>query len=173
MTISNRLFLFCVVILSCIGCDQATKKAAEFALKGSQPMSFFGNMFRLEYAENTGAFLGLGSSLGDFHRFLLLTVVSSIILLALGAFVCFRKDLKPFEISGYSLILAGGVSNMIDRIMAGAVIDFMNIGVGSLRTGIFNIADMAIMAGLFLVVYAHLFMAEEHEPKPATTAETP
>jgi signal peptidase II len=160
VTISNRLFLFCVVILSCVGCDQATKKAAEFALKGMQPLSFFNNLFRLEYAENTGAFLGLGSQLNDFNRFLLLTVVSGLILVALGIFVCFRKDLRPLEISGYSLILAGGISNMIDRIYSGAVIDFMNVGIGGLRTGIFNVADMAIMAGLFVVIYAHITLPE-------------
>ena len=51
---------------------------------------------------------------------------------------------------------SGGISNMIDRVLSGAVIDFMNIGIGNLRTGIFNVADMAIMAGLFLVVIAHL-----------------
>jgi signal peptidase II len=39
------------------------------------------------------------------------------------------------------------LSNLIDRIAVGSVIDFLNVGVGSLRTGIFNLADVAIMAG--------------------------
>jgi signal peptidase II len=52
-----------------------------------------------------------------------------------------------------SLICGGGCGNLIDRIAHGGyVIDFLNVGVGGLRTGIFNIADMAIMAGALLMV---------------------
>ena len=54
-------------------------------------------------------------------------------------------------------MISGGFSNLYDRITNhGGVVDFMNMGVGSLRTGIFNVADMAIMAGvLLLVIYSH------------------
>ncbi len=155
MTVSNKLFLLLVVIATCVGCDQATKRLAAFALKDVRPVTFLNNTFRLEYAENPGAFLGLGASLPEWQRYALLTVVSSLILVALTAFVCLKKDLRLPDISGYALILAGGMSNMIDRIMAGVVIDFMNMGVGGIRTGIFNVADMAIMAGLGLIVLSH------------------
>ena len=53
-----------------------------------------------------------------------------------------------------SCIFSGGASNLYDRALNnGAVVDFLNIGIGPLRTGIFNIADMAILfgAGLFLI----------------------
>ena len=53
---------------------------------------------------------------------------------------------------GVALIAAGGVSNLLDRITYGMVIDFMNVGIGSLRTGIFNVADMAIMLGAAILV---------------------
>jgi signal peptidase II len=46
-----------------------------------------------------------------------------------------------------ALFIAGGTSNLLDRITYGMVIDFMNVGIGPLRTGIFNVADMAIMLG--------------------------
>ena len=46
-----------------------------------------------------------------------------------------------------ALFLAGALSNLIDRIAVGSVIDFLNVGIGPLRTGIFNVADVAIMAG--------------------------
>ena len=47
---------------------------------------------------------------------------------------------------GLVLFLAGGISNLVDRIAMGSVIDFLNIGIGPVRTGIFNVADVAIMA---------------------------
>lgn len=61
--------------------------------------------------------------------------------------------LSSFAVASSALIIGGGLSNLIDRIInQGAVIDFMNIGVGSLRTGIFNVADVAIMVGMFIFV---------------------
>ena len=53
------------------------------------------------------------------------------------------------------LMMGGGVGNLIDRIFNdGAVVDFLNIGIGSVRTGIFNVADMSIMLGLVLFLLA-------------------
>jgi signal peptidase II len=56
-----------------------------------------------------------------------------------------------------SLIAGGGLSNLIDRIAYGGyVIDFLNIGLGGLRTGIFNIADVAIMVGAISLIVRSL-----------------
>jgi signal peptidase II len=163
MTLQNRIFLLLVLMTVCVGCDQATKRLAAFALKDMRALSFLGNTFRLEYAENPGAFLSLGSTLPDTARFLLLTVVSGGVLLALAAFVCLRRNIRISDFTGYALILAGGLSNLLDRVVAGFVIDFMNIGVGTVRTGIFNVADVAIMGGLALVAWGQL------RPEPDST----
>lgn len=165
MSRSNKIFVILVILAACVGCDQATKRLARLALKEAPARSFLHNIFRLEYAENSGAFLGFGASLPDWERWLLLTVASSAILAVLLLFILIRKDLRPIDIYGYTLILAGGVSNMIDRILAGVVIDFMNIGFGNVRTGIFNVADMAITAGLCVILYAHI----AHSHRPART----
>jgi signal peptidase II len=53
------------------------------------------------------------------------------------------------------------VSNLADRVARGSVIDFMNVGVGSVRTGIFNVADAAIMLGVALVVVAGFRSADD------------
>src|SRR5204862_7809977 len=53
---------------------------------------------------------------------------------------------------GVALFVAGGASTLADRVAYGMVSDFMNIGIGSLRTGIFNVADMAIMLGAGILV---------------------
>jgi signal peptidase II len=55
---------------------------------------------------------------------------------------------------GVALFVAGGVSNLLDGIAYGKVIDFMNVGLGPVRTGIFNVADVAIMLAATLVVFA-------------------
>ena len=58
----------------------------------------------------------------------------------------------PWQRIAFAFIIAGGGSNIIDLILEGKVVDFLNIGIGDFRSGIFNIADMAIMAGLFLIL---------------------
>jgi len=50
----------------------------------------------------------------------------------------------------------GGASNLIDRASRGHVVDFLNLGVGSLRTGIFNVADVAVLLGAVLIVVGDL-----------------
>jgi signal peptidase II len=52
---------------------------------------------------------------------------------------------------GLTLFVAGGASNWVDRLSDGRVVDFLNVGVGPIRTGIFNVADMAILAGVVIV----------------------
>jgi signal peptidase II len=51
-----------------------------------------------------------------------------------------------------TLFVAGGASNLVDRITYGMVIDFMNVGIGPLRTGIFNVADIAVVVGGILML---------------------
>ena len=77
-----RPALALLVLVTCIGCDRVTKHIAVDRLEPGERHSFLGDTVRLEYAENTGAFLGLGDSLPDGARFALLTVLTGILLLA-------------------------------------------------------------------------------------------
>ena len=63
-----------------------------------------------------------------------------------------------------SFMIGGGAGNLIDRIFNhGAVIDFLNLGVGTLRTGVFNAADMEIVAGITLLLLQSL-LPKNHLP---------
>jgi signal peptidase II len=54
---------------------------------------------------------------------------------------------------GLALVAGGGLGNLVDRFrLRGYVIDFMNLGLGPVRTGVFNVADVAIVAGVILLV---------------------
>jgi len=171
--LSQKGSLLAVVLSACVGCDQVTKRLAISTLKDMRPRSFLDNTFRLEYAENRGAFLGLGASLPLGERHALLIVATSLVLGLLAAFVCLRKDLRPLDLAGYAFILAGGFSNIIDRVLAGAVVDFMNVGIGPFRTGIFNVADMTIMTGLACIVLAHVRSSRAAALAPATANRRP
>ena len=62
------------------------------------------------------------------------------------------RRLKGMALLGLWLLFAGGFSNLVDRVVHGRVVDFLNVGIGPVRTGIFNVADMAIMLGVALLL---------------------
>jgi len=132
--------------------DRVTKIWALNTLSGMPVKSYLGDTFRLVFVENEGAFLSLGSDLSDGLRTILLTFFPVVILLALLVYTLFNNNLERIQRIAFAFILAGGFSNVYDRIVDGKVIDFMNMGIGSLRTGIFNVADMSIMLGLFIMI---------------------
>jgi signal peptidase II len=141
------------IILACIAVDQATKWLAKRSLAPDGFMSFAGDTLRLQYAENTGAFLSFGSSLPEPWRHIMLTVCVAIFLTALLAYLFFSRSLGRHYLACLSLVCGGGISNLIDRIAYdGRVVDFLNVGIGPIRTGIFNVADMAITTGAILLL---------------------
>jgi signal peptidase II len=164
MTYYNRVLLIVVILFSCVGCDQVTKVTAQKYLASSQPISYFDDIFRLQYMENKGAFLSLGAALPEGLRFWLLIALTGIAVAGMLVFLLLKRSLRLSFVIAISFIIGGGVGNLIDRILNnGAVIDFMNIGVGRLRTGIFNIADLPIMIGIgMLMVIGHLYSRSQN-----------
>jgi signal peptidase II len=153
MKLFPRLAVFALVLGASVGCDQATKKIATAALKGEAARIYLGDTFRLVWATNEGAFLSLGANLPDGARYWVLTVAVGLLLLGIVGYTLASKKLDPWQIGGYALIAGGGLSNWVDRArFDGRVVDFMNMGIGSLRTGIFNVADLSILAGIAVLM---------------------
>lgn len=150
-----RLTLVSLVMAGTVGCDQATKQLAISQLRDEPARAFLGGILRLSFAENPGAFLGLGGSLSRPVQFWLLTAGVGLLLLSMLFYVATSRRLSRLHIVAIALIAGGGVGNLIDRLMNdGRVVDFLNLGIGSLRTGIFNVADVAIMLGGGLLLLA-------------------
>jgi signal peptidase II len=154
----KKAVLMILPLCACVGCDQATKTIAQAHLASSQPVYLMGDVFRFQYIENTGAFLGLGAALPDSVRFWSLIVLVGIVLIVMLGFFWTWREMNPLSIVGGSLFIGGGFSNLLDRLFhAGAVVDFMNFGIGNLRTGIFNFADVMIMVGAGMLLASNLF----------------
>jgi signal peptidase II len=164
----KRLIVLLIPGLLATVLDRLTKIWAVNTLKEQPMKSYLNDIFRLVYAENTGAFLSLGSGMNDNLRYWVLAVVPVLVLLYIFFHVLTAKNLHIVQQAAFGFILGGGLSNIYDRIMEGRVVDFMNMGFGTLRTGIFNVADMSIMLGLFLMV-PFLFQKQA----PAETATPP
>ena len=148
MSIAKRFALILVVLVGCAGCDQTTKSIAQSCLPSTEAWSFLGDTVRLQLTHNAGAFLGLGSSMPEVWRHAIFSVGGIAVLFGLLVYALLSKHLRPAGVLAIALYFAGGVSNVIDRWSHdGYVVDFINVGIGSVRTGIFNFADMFIMAG--------------------------
>jgi signal peptidase II len=160
-------FALLLAIVATIGCDRVTKHLAAENLEGLPARSFLADTIRLEFVENTGGFLGLGANLPPRARTALFTVATGMMLLGLIA-LAIGRQWRRLPLFGLALFVAGGASNWADRVVRGSVVDFMNVGVGSLRTGIFNVADVAIMLGAAL-----LLLGEFGRARPAGQLQPP
>jgi signal peptidase II len=150
----STLLVAALVLVLCTACDRAAKHAAE-SLRGKPPHEIAGGFMTLSYAENRGAMLGIGGGLPERTRFLLFTGGVGVLLAGIAGVILFAAALSRPLVIALSLILAGGGSNLFDRLSNdGRVVDFVILGAAGLRTGIFNLADVAIMIGASLVLLA-------------------
>lgn len=148
MNTAYRICLISIILLSTAACDQLTKKVAKTALASSNPISLFKDALRLEYAENPGAFLSIGGSLPRPILLLFSSLMAAALMIIIVRLGIQKQRVKLATLIGLSLIAGGSIGNQIDRLLkGGVVIDFISVGIGVIRTGIFNLADIAVLAG--------------------------
>lgn len=160
---AGRLVLV-VAVLGTIGCDRVTKHMAMTALAGEPTHSYLADTVRLGYVENVGGFLSLGANLSPAIRNIIFTWGTGVMLVVLTV-MAFRRHWRGWPTVGAGIFVAGGASNWSDRLVWGSVVDFLNVGIGPVRTGMFNVADMAIMLGAALVMFGEF----SHETEAPTT----
>jgi signal peptidase II len=160
---SRRIVVVLFIVLTCLGCDQATKLVAYHHLSRSVPLTFLGDSVRFQYVENLGAFLSLGAGLSPSIRVAVFVVGVSVILAGLLFYVVRASRLSRYEVMAAALVIGGGLGNLIDRVWFGFVRDFANLGIGPVRTGVFNLADVAITAGALVLAIHVLGSKREKE----------
>ena len=187
-----RWIWFILISAVIVAVDQLSKVYAVAHWQGTPRIpfrSYFFDIFRIQYAENKGAFLGMFGGLPEELRVWLLTVLTGLMMLAITIYLLTTSHIRFYIFIAFTLIVGGGIGNLIDRIRFRYVIDYFNLGLNlgdwigffNIRTGIFNVADMAITAAFFMMIPVVLwrdFPAEsvsEEIPKqvPAATEASP
>jgi signal peptidase II len=145
-----RIATFCLLSLSLISWDKVSKDLAKSHLRDQPARSYLNDMFRLQYAENTGAAMSLADDLSPKMSFWLLGILPLAVLLGLLAYVSRHvQEIRVSKMVAFSLIFAGGMGNILDRLLFDRhVTDFMNVGIKNFRSGIFNFADLWITTGV-------------------------
>ena len=161
MNLTKRTFLIVPVLFFCVGCDQITKSIARQTLADAEPIVFLNNFFRLQYVENPGAFLSLGAGSPEKMKFWIFTVFTGLFLIGMLIYLFASPTISKAKTMSLSLVVGGGAGNLIDRISnEGRVIDFMNMGMGPFRTGVFNVADVLLSFG---IVWFFVISFKEHQ----------
>ena len=142
--------LFWPILIAIVAVDVVTKAIAVRALQDVHfPREVIGNWLRFTLVYNPGAAFGL--HVGEHSRwvFMALTVGA---LLILGRLYISTRDGDRSRVTSLALVCGGAVGNLIDRIRSSAgVVDFIDVGVNTARWPTFNVADMAVSTGAFLL----------------------
>ncbi len=164
----QRLFWWVIGVI--LVADIITKRiAVEHLMPRRVPHEVIGDWLRWTLVYNPGAAFGL--HLGPYSRwiFTALTLVALVILWQL-----FRQTTpgdKP-RLLALALVTGGAVGNLLDRLRGAAgVVDFIDVGIGDMRWPTFNIADMAVSTGAFLLAW--VLWGEDREAAAAAAAATP
>ncbi|MGL4394718.1 MAG: signal peptidase II [Brevinema sp.] len=131
-------------------------------------ISLIGNFFKLTYVQNFGITFGMLTELPDFATAVIITIIS---LIAMGVLVYFYKNLRSYlqekvMSTGYiclSIIMGGALGNIIDRLMRGYVVDYLDFGIMNYRWYTFNFADICIVSGCILLTILMTFFEEKNE----------
>ena len=167
----RRLLFVLAVMTVVVISDQWSKVVVRERIIAYEEIPVLGEYFILTRAENTGAFLSLGAEMGPIWRQILLVYLPVLTMLILVGYVVIKQDLPRGLVLALSLLAGGGVGNLIDRIRFGSVTDFFHIDLGFVRTGIFNVADMAITAGAIVMLFYSFRRPAKSDPDPAATDE--
>jgi len=135
------------------GCDHATKAVAEARLQHAPPVELVSGVLDLQYAANHDVAFGLFARLGLTASPTHLLTMAAVTLLVLGAAWAhaFRAGVATAaQHVGFALAVSGALGNVVDRVARGYVVDFIHLR----RWPIFNVADVAVVAGMILLALA-------------------
>ena len=152
------IWLICVAVL--VFLDQLSKWLAVILLEGQPSFYLIPGVLRFTYVENRGAAFGM---LAD-NRWVFL-VLSTLSIVCLLGFMIYSKTQSRLERAGLALVLAGGIGNMIDRVLLGYVIDFIDFcAFPKLWNWVFNVADSCICIGVgLLIIYIIKLSVSEYK----------
>ena len=157
-----RIVLILLIITVNIGCDQFSKKIVKRSVLPYETIHVLNDHLTVTRVENSGAFLSAGDSMSKASKQIFLTLIP-VIAMVLGLVYLFLKPVSGNMLVGLCFVIGGGVGNLFDRILYGSVTDFLYLKFGIFQTGIFNMADVSIMAGMSVILLQFL-LKPGHRP---------
>ena len=150
----------CLIIVALILADQLSKIAIKASLEVGESVPVIGNFFKLSHINNYGAALSM------FQNDTLVLILIPVIAMIVATWYLERHRDAHWSLAlAIELIVAGGIGNLIDRVTQGYVTDFLDFTADiPFWDWIFNVADIAVCVGCFLLVL-YLFFFDKPEEK--------
>jgi signal peptidase II len=148
-----RNILIVILLVTNVGCDQISKYYVRENLEYNVQKTVIHNIITITKVENTGAFLSLGDHLPRFIYIFLMIILPLIVLGYALYYLLTSDNLSKLLIVGITLIVGGGLGNIIDRIIYGSVTDFLYFDFYLFHTGVVNLADITLTTGFFILIY--------------------
>ena len=149
-----------------VAVDQVTKAIVKQMLPLGESRTLIPDFLDLTHVHNTGAAFGLLNATDFPYKPLVMIAIAAIALVAIAAYATqlgFHERTARF---GLALILGGAFGNLIDRAVAGYVVDFVDVYWGGTHFWAFNVADSAITAGAILVLLDMIGIGRRHVSDP-------
>lgn len=148
----QRLYPYFILALFLLLLDQITKTLIKFFVHPFEIITIL-PFFNIVYVENTGSAFGMFKSLGSLF-FIIVSLMAIV-------FVTFLLIKERDNRVCYALVLGGAAGNLLDRLIYGYVIDFLDFHVGGFHWPVFNIADSALTVGIFLLLFKTFFSKKQ------------
>ncbi|WP_344929230.1 signal peptidase II [Aquimarina addita] len=147
-----RIILIVCIVLMNISCDQISKNIVRNTIDKNQRIEVFNDNLILTKVENTGAAYSIGSELPYTLKIILLQALPLLVLFFLLFKIIKETEYSKETIIGITFIVGGGIGNIYDRIIYRSVTDFLIMDLGFIKTEVFNMADVSVMIGSFIIM---------------------
>jgi signal peptidase II len=165
MRLQRNVGITALIIFN-IAIDQVSKVLVRANFEYGEIKTLIGDSLIMQYVENKGAFLGMGSDMNDTLRLIFLLILPTLVLGYLIYYIITNKTIDKLSTIALSCIAGGGIANVFDRIVFGKVTDFFFIDLGGIfKTGIFNVADMSVTFGMIVLVYTWILSSGKNQSK--------
>tara|TARA_B100000579_G_scaffold324055_1_gene273827 strand:- start:92 stop:562 length:471 start_codon:yes stop_codon:yes gene_type:complete len=149
------LFVSAILVLA----DQVSKAIVVRTMSLYESVPVIDNFFHFTYITNDGMAFGIDFPFGYF----IFSLVSALLTLFLFWYLwTVRNDSLVIRL-GLAMIIAGAVGNLIDRLMLGEVIDFLDFMIGNFHWYVFNLADSYVTVGMVLILTDSIFLEKKRE----------
>lgn len=146
-----------IIIVAIIALDQWSKWAIKTSFNLYQSKPVIQDLLHFTYVTNDGMAFGL-SFPGGKHVLLIMTILLTGFIVG---FLWKEKDGHPLIKYGLALILSGAIGNLIDRLLYGKVVDFLDLMIGNFHWYIFNIADSSVTIGMILFIIHSIYVEQK------------
>lgn len=158
--INNKKYLLFLTVIPLI-IDIITKNLIKSKLMLYDAVPVIDGFFNIVYVLNPGAAFSFLHDMNESYRrlfFITVTIIAIFVVLYI-----FAREKSKINTAGFALILSGAIGNLIDRIIIGKVVDFLDFYYKTYHFPAFNVADSCITVGVALIIIDMLFFSKKRD----------